>query len=81
MIGLPTPNSFFKKFLVDLENPADHSKLGIPDELYSDSFEVYETMLNPSYKVPVNSDNGIEVYLRKRGKNGAFVHNYEVRYT
>lgn len=30
LIGLPTPNSFFKKFLIDLPIPSDHSTIGIP---------------------------------------------------
>ncbi|CDW74621.1 UNKNOWN [Stylonychia lemnae] len=81
LIGLPTPNSFFKKFLIQLPNPGDLSSLGIPRDQVSDTFECTETILNPSFSTTVNSDNGIEVYLRKRGKNNSFVHNYEVRYT
>lgn len=33
VIGLPTPNSFFKKYLVSLPNPKDHSSVGIPTDI------------------------------------------------
>lgn len=81
LIGLPTPNSFFKKYLVQLDNPSDHSTIGLPSDIFSVEFEVYEVMLDPKFSTSITSDNGVEVYLRKRGKNGCYVHNFEVRYT
>lgn len=56
-LGLPTPNSLFKKFLIKLSNPLDHASIGFPPEYYVDSFEVEETLLMPEFTVSVDSDS------------------------
>jgi hypothetical protein len=81
LIGLPTPNSFFKKFLIKIPNPVDHSTIGFPSDEQFDTFEVEETLLTPEFTISVDSETQIEVYLRKRGKNFQYVHTFEIRYT
>lgn len=81
ILGLPTPNSLFKKFLIKITNPLDHSSIGFPPQEYYDTFEVEETLLMPEFTVSVDSESQVEVYLRKRGKNYQYVHNLEIRYT
>ena len=81
LIGLPTPNSFFKKFLIKIPNPTDHSTIGFPSDEQFDTFEVEETLLTPEFTISVDSETQIEVYLRKRGKNFQYVHTFEIRYT
>ncbi len=56
LIGLPTPNSFFKKFLIKIPNHLDHSTIGFPKENYYDTFDVEETMLMPEFTISVDSD-------------------------
>lgn len=80
-LGLPTPNSLFKKFLIKIDNPLDHTTIGFPPQEYVDVFEVEETLLMPEFTVSVDSEEQVEVYLRKRGKNYQYVHNLEIRYT
>jgi len=80
-LGLPTPNSFFKKFLINIPNPLDHSTFGLPENSFYDTFELEETLLIPDFTVSVDSESKVEVYLRKRGKNQQYVHNFEIRYT
>eukprot|EP00347_Sterkiella_histriomuscorum_P006587 403352200 len=80
-LGLPTPNSLFKKFLIKIPNPLDHTSIGFPPQEYVDTFEVEETLLMPEFTVSVDSESQVEVYLRKRGKNYQYVHNLEIRYT
>lgn len=31
MVGLPTPNAHFKKYLIDIPNPGDHSSIRFPE--------------------------------------------------
>ncbi|CDW90733.1 UNKNOWN [Stylonychia lemnae] len=80
-LGLPTPNSYFKKFLIKISNPLDHSTFGLPENNFYDTFELEETLLIPDFSVSVDSESKVEVYLRKRGKNMQYVHNFEIRYT
>jgi hypothetical protein len=80
-LGLPTPNSFFKKFLIKIPNPLDHATFGLPENSFYDTFELEETLLIPDFTVSVDSESQVEVYLRKRGKNMQYVHNFEIRYT
>ena len=68
-LGLPTPNSHFKKFLIKIANPVDHSSIGFPPQEHVDSFELEESLLMPEFTVSVDSEEQVEVYLRKRGKN------------
>lgn len=81
LIGLPTPNSFFKKFLIKMPNPTDHTSIGFPMDEFYDTFEVEETILTPDFTISVDSETQVEVYLRKRGKNFQYVHTFEIRYT
>lgn len=56
-LGLPTPNSLFKKFLIKLPNPLDHQTIGFPPQYYADTFEVEETLLMPEFTVSVDSES------------------------
>lgn len=56
-LGLPTPNSLFKKFLIKIPNPLDHSSIGFPADEYVDTFEVEETLLMPEFTVSVDSES------------------------
>lgn len=56
MIGLPSPNSYFKKFLIELSNPLDHTQIGIPTSDYFDTFDMEETLLMPEFTTSVDSD-------------------------
>lgn len=56
-LGLPTPNSLFKKFLIKIPNPLDHSTIGFPPQEYVDTFEVEETILMPEFTVSVDSES------------------------
>jgi hypothetical protein len=68
MIGLPTPSAFFKKFLIDIPDKDDHSKMRIPESILSETVSIEESIL----EVPDNFKNkeDIEIYARKRGKEG-----------
>lgn len=56
LIGLPTPNSFFKKYLIKIKNPLDHTSIGFPVEEFFDTFEVEETLLTPDFTISVDSE-------------------------
>lgn len=56
LIGLPTPNSFFKKYLIKITNPLDHASIGFPVEEFFDTFEVEETLLTPDFTISVDSE-------------------------
>lgn len=56
LIGLPTPNSYFKKFLIKLPNPLDHCTIGFPKDEFFDSFDVEETLLTPEFTISVDSE-------------------------
>lgn len=45
MIGLPTPSSFFKKYLIHIPDKDDHSKMGIPESIICETVEIEETLL------------------------------------
>lgn len=41
VIGLPTPNSFFKKYLVNIPDPRDHTSVGIPQDIKQETLHIY----------------------------------------
>ena len=71
---MPSPNSYFKKFLIRIQNPSDHSSIKIPHDVKVDTIEVTETILKPSGEEN-DDDKDVEIYLRKRGKNNSFAYN------
>lgn len=49
ILGKPSPNYFFKKFLVELPIPGDFESLQIPQDLKTVEFEVMETIIKPPH--------------------------------
>ena len=47
ILGMPSPNTHHKKFLIKIPNPEDHSSLGFPEGCKIDTFEVVETIIKP----------------------------------
>lgn len=57
LLGFPTPNCYFKKFLIKLPNSLDHSSIGIPKDAYYDTFDVEETLLTPDFTTSIDSES------------------------
>ena len=47
ILGMPSPSSHHKKFLIQIENPDDHASLGFPEGCKIDTFDVIETIIKP----------------------------------
>jgi len=69
-IGLPTPTSFYKKFLLGVSG--GNFEVMAPKEVKMEYFQIEEVFL-------VSSGEQVENFLRKAGKNDSFTYSHEVR--
>jgi len=70
-IGLPTPTSFYKKFLL-VTRPGDYD-ISTPKNVKKEVFMVEETFL-------IATGDQVENFLRKIGKNDSFTYSHEIRF-
>jgi len=70
-IGLPTPTSFHKKFLL-VTRPGDYD-INTPKNVKKEVFMVEETFL-------IATGEQVENFLRKIGKNDSFTYSHEIRF-
>jgi len=68
-IGLPTPTSFYKKFLLKMH---DEFQIQIPKNVKLEIFQIEEVFLT-------NQGDMVENFVRKTGKNDSFTYNHEMR--
>src|SRR3569833_1773941 len=70
MVGLPTPNSHYKKYLIGIPNPEDHSSIRFPEQMTCETTEILETLIH----IPdsVENKDEIQIYARRKGKNGQY---------
>lgn len=73
MVGLPSPNSHFKKYLISIPNPDSHNSIRFPDTIKFETTEILETLVD----IPDNTENKdeVEIYARKKGKKGQYVYH------
>ena len=69
-IGLPTPQTFHKKFL--LHTQANDFEVITPSTIKKEVFHAEETFL-------VSTKGKTEALVRKVGKNDSYIYNHEVR--
>ncbi len=55
ILGMPSPNTHHKKFLIKIPNAEDHSSLGFPEGCKIDTFEVVETIIKPIVEGPLKT--------------------------
>lgn len=67
-IGLPTPTSFYKKFLLRVSG---HFEVQAPNDVKMEYFQIEEAFLMPG--------DMMENFLRKTGKNDSFTYSHEMR--
>ena len=73
-IGLPTPASFYKKFLL-ITKPGEF-EINLPKnvkDVKKEYFQLEETFL-------VATGDQVENFIRKVGKNDSFNYNHEIRF-
>jgi hypothetical protein len=70
VIGLPTPQSHHKKFLLVM--PIGNFDVNTPAKVKKEVFHVAETFLNAT-------SQNTEAFVRKVGKNDSFIYHHEVR--
>jgi hypothetical protein len=73
-IGLPTPASFYKKFLL-ITKPGEF-EITLPKnvkDVKKEYFQLEETFL-------VATGDQVENFVRKVGKNDSFNYNHEIRF-
>lgn len=70
-IGLPTPTSFYKKFLL-ITKPNDY-EISLPKKVKSEHFILDETFL-------LATGDQVENFIRKIGKNDSFSYTHEIRF-
>lgn len=69
-IGLPTPTSFYKKFLLGVSG--GNPEVVAPKDVKMEYFQIEEVFL-------VASGDMVENFLRKAGKNDSFTYSHEIR--
>ncbi len=67
-IGLPTPTSFYKKFLLVKDSPID-----LPSDVKSETFNALEIFLQLS-------GDQVDNFLRRSGKDDTYIYTHEIRY-
>jgi len=70
-IGLPTPASFYKKFLLITKH--GEYEINLPKGIKKEFFQIEETFL-------VATGDQVENFIRKVGKNDSFNYNHEIRF-
>lgn len=70
-IGLPTPASFYKKFLL-ITRPGEF-EIQLPKNVKKEFFQLEETFL-------IATGDQVENFIRKVGKNDSFNYNHEIRF-
>ena len=70
-IGLPTPASFYKKFLL-ITQPGIF-EITLPKNVKKEFFQLEETFL-------IATGDQVENFIRKVGKNDSFNYNHEIRF-
>lgn len=71
-IGIPTPTSFYKKYLLAFNGT--NFEVAAPKGIKMEYFQMEEVFLNVSI-----SQNQTENFLRKTGKNDSFIYSHEMR--
>lgn len=66
-IGLPTPTSFYKKFLLAVDG---NFEVAAPKDVKMEFFQIEEVFLH-------TQDGTSENFLRKAGKNDSFTYSHE----
>ena len=81
IVGLPTSNETFKKYLVEKGDLLDdHSNLKVPKECLVTQSTLKETFLPCNNSIDdVNLDK-LSICVRERIKNGSKIYHYEKRY-
>lgn len=70
-IGLPTPSSFYKKFLI--ATPNGEFDIQMPKTIKKEVFQVEDTFM-------IATGDQVENFVRKVGKNDSFTYNHEIRF-
>ena len=70
-IGLPTPASFYKKFLL-ITKPGEF-EITLPKGVKKEYFNMEETFLTAT-------GDQVENFIRKVGKNDSYNYNHEIRF-
>jgi hypothetical protein len=70
-IGLPTPTSFYKKFLL-VTRPGEYD-INTPNNVKKEVFMVEETFL-------IATGDQVENFIKKVGKNDSFTYSHEIRF-
>lgn len=67
-IGLPTPTSFYKKYLLVKDSPID-----LPKDIKFETFNAIEIFLQLS-------GDQVDNFLRRSGKDDTYIYTHEIRY-
>jgi hypothetical protein len=67
-IGLPTPTSFYKKYLLVKDSPID-----LPIDIKFETFNAIEIFLQLS-------GDQVDNFLRRSGKDDTYIYTHEIRY-
>ena len=77
VVGLPTDQMVFRKYLVTGDTP-----MQLPDDIQAEKMKILETYLNaPQHELDDTSKQNLSVCVRKRTKQGIIHHKYEKRYS
>ena len=71
-IGLPTPTSFYKKFLLRVTGHFELLSCNLPKKIKLEYFQIEEVFL-------ITTGDMVENFLRKAGKNDSFTYSHEMR--